>query len=430
LIETYDINHLTDHLFRHESGKIVSVLTKIFGTENLETAEDVVQQTFIDAINVWKLKGIPGNPSAWLFRVAKNKAIDVIRRNKHSVQFDFSDSEKILLTSEYTLIPVMENLWKEELVKDDLLRMMFACCHPAISHENQITLILKTLCGFSTAEIAKAFLTSEDTISKRLYRTKEFFRQNKVPFVIPSIDELKNRTDTVLNAIYLLFNEGYNSTDAEKLIRKDLIEEAMMLCRLLADNEHTQLPAVFALMALMCFHVARSESRLTTEGEIILLPYQDRSKWNHDLILLGNDYMSKAASGNEVSSYHIEAAIAFEHCTAKTFEQTNWKRILELYNFLSKVSPSPIIELNRAVAVLQVHGASAALLVLERIADKRKVESFYLYHSLLGDIYLQLQDSAKAKNHFTAALHQTHSGVEKKLLQNKIEALQKRSFQE
>src|SRR5665213_1511643 len=160
------INKLTDHLFRHEAGKMVSVLTKIFGTENLETAEDVVQQTFIDAINVWKLKGIPDNPSAWLFRVAKNKAIDVIRRNKHSVQYDFNDNERVLLNSEYTMMTTMDNLWKEELVKDDLLRMMFACCHPGISQENQITLILKTLCGFSTAEIAKTFLTSEDTISK------------------------------------------------------------------------------------------------------------------------------------------------------------------------------------------------------------------------------------------------------------------------
>lgn len=423
MTEPYDINNLTDHLFRHESGKMVAVLTKIFGTENLETAEDVVQQTFIDAINVWKLKGIPGNPSGWLFRVAKNKAIDIIRRNKHSILFDFTDNEKILLTSEYTLVPVMENLWKEELVKDDLLRMMFACCHPGISHENQITLILKTLCGFSTAEIAKAFITTEDTISKRLYRTKEFFRQNKIPFVIPSVDELKNRTDTVLNAIYLLFNEGYNSTHAEQLIRKDLIEEAMMLCRLLTDNEHTQLPAVFALMALMCFHLARSESRMTTEGEIILLPYQDRTKWNHKMISLGNEYMNRSACGNDISSYHLEAAIAYEHCTAESFNKTNWIRIIELYEWLSKISSSPIIELNRAVAILQIGGAAAALQALEQIADKRKVETYYLYHSLLGEIYSQLHSCTKAKKCFETAIQQTQSHVEKKLLQNKIAAL-------
>src|SRR6185436_11050951 len=261
-----DIHHLSDHLFRHESGKMVSVLTKIFGTENLETAEDVVQQTFIDAINVWKLKGIPGNPSAWLFRVAKNKAIDVIRRNKHSVQYDFSDNERKLLTSEYSLAATMENLWKEELVKDDMLRMMFACCHPGISEENQITLILKTLCGFSTAEIAKAFLTSEETVSKRLYRTKEFFREQKIKLIIPSVDELKSRTDAVLNSIYLLFNEGYSSTHSDELIRKDLISEAMLLCKMLTENSNTQLPETFALMALMCFHASRSNSRLTSEG--------------------------------------------------------------------------------------------------------------------------------------------------------------------
>src|SRR5687767_3499587 len=277
---------------------MVSVLTKIFGTENLETAEDVVQQTFIDAMQVWKLKGIPDNPSAWLFRVAKNKAIDIIRRNKHSVQYDFSDSERALLKSEYTLAVTMDNLWKEELVKDDMLRMMFACCHPEISEENQITIILKTLCGFSTAEIAKAFLTSEDTVSKRLYRTKDFFRENKIKLEIPSEQKLAERTYAVLNSIYLLFNEGYNSTHSDELIRRDLISEAMLLCKLLTENKNTGFPETFALMALMCFHASRSDSRLTAEGEIILLPYQDRSKWNRELITEGNEYMNKAAFGD------------------------------------------------------------------------------------------------------------------------------------
>jgi len=420
---SYNINQLTDHLFRHESGKMVSVLTKIFGTENLETAEDVVQQTFIDAINVWKLKGIPENPSAWLFRVAKNKAIDIIRRNKHSVQYDFSNSERMLLTSEYTMSITMNNFWKDELIKDDLLRMMFACCHPKISQENQITLILKTLCGFSTAEIAKTFLAPEDTISKRLYRTKEFFRENKIPFTIPSVNELRNRTNTVLNAIYLLFNEGYNSTNAEQLIREDLIDQAMMLCKLLTENYHTQLPEVFALMALMCFHAARSESRLTPEGEIILLPYQDRSKWNKELIELGNEYMNKAAFGNEISTYHLEAAIAFEHCTAESFSKTNWARILELYEWLCKISSSPVLELNKAVAVMQVHGAQSALEALKEISDKKKLETFYLYHSLLGEIYSRLNNYVYAKDFFETAMKLTQSETEKKMLRDKIVAL-------
>jgi RNA polymerase sigma factor (sigma-70 family) len=418
-----DVNQLTDHLFRHESGKMVAVLTKIFGTENLETSEDVVQQTFIDAMQVWKLRGVPENPSAWLFRVAKNKAIDVIRRNKHSIHYDFNDSERILLKSEYSLSITMENLMKQELVKDDMLRMMFACCHPEIAEENQITLILKTLCGFSTAEIAKSFLTGEDTISKRLYRTKEFFRARRIKLEIPSVDELKNRTDAVLNSIYLLFNEGYNSTNAEHLIREDLIGEAMMLCKLLTENKETQQPETFALMALMCFHASRSKSRLTPEGAIVLLPYQDRSKWNKDLIDEGNEYMNKAAFGDKITSYHLEAAIAYEHCSAENFSKTNWKRILQLYEWLCKIAPSPITQLNKSIAVMQVHGAKAALHSLQDIASKKQLETFYLYYSLLGEINSRLNNTEEAKANFKRAIYLTKSTVEKQMLNQKILAL-------
>ncbi len=402
---------------------MVAVLTKIFGTENLETAEDVIQQTFMDALQVWKLKGIPENPSAWLFRVAKNKAIDVIRKNKHSLQYDFNDNERALLKSEYTLTSTMDHLWKEEMISDDMLRMMFACCHQDISQENQITLILKTLCGFSTAEIAKAFLTLEDTISKRLFRTKTFFRNQKIKLEIPSSHELKNRTDAVLNSIYLLFNEGYNSTHSDKLIRKDLIDEAKLLCKLLCDNPQTQQPETFALMALICFHSARSDSRLTTEGEIILLPYQDRKLWNWDLIREGNDYMNKAAVGNTVSTYHLEAAIAYEHCTAPTFEQTNWHQILNYYEMLCAISNSPITEMNRAVAIMQVQGAHEALQFLQNMADHKKLESYYLYHSLLGEIKTRLHNSNEAKQHFEKAMELTQSDVEKKMLKVKMGAL-------
>lgn len=402
---------------------MVSVLTKIFGTENLETAEDVVQQTFIDAMDIWKLKGIPENPSGWLFRVAKNKAIDIIRRNKHSVQYDFNDGGNILLTSEYTLMPAMENIWKEELIKDDMLRMMFACCDPGLPEESQITLILKTLCGFSTAEIAKGFLTTEDTVSKRLYRTKEYFRQNKIKPEIPTVRDLKVRLSSVLNVIYLLFNEGYNSTHSDDLIRNDLIEEALILCKLLTENNYTQQPETFALMALMCYHSSRIKSRLTAEGEIILLPYQDRGKWNIKLIELGNNYLNKASVGDEVSTYHIEAAIAYEHCTAVSFDKTNWKRILELYEWLNRNNSSPVTELNMAVVIMQLDGAAAALNTLENFPDKKKIEKFYLYHSLLGEIYLRLNDRVKAKNSFLTAIGYTNSEKEINLLQEKVKTL-------
>ncbi len=415
-----NINQLTSHLFRHESGKMVAVLTKIFGTENLETAEDVVQQTFIDALQVWKYKGVPDNPSAWLFRVAKNKAIDVIRKNKYNVQYDFNDSERALLKSEYTLATTMENLFKKELVKDDMLRMMFACCHPNISGENQITLILKTLCGFSTAEIAKAFLTSEDTVSKRLYRTKEFFRKEKVKLEIPSVEEIKNRTDAVLNSIYLLFNEGYNSTHVKELIREDLIREALLLCKLLIDNPHTQQPETFALMALMCFHSSRSESRLTATGEIILLPNQDRSKWNAEMLEHGNFYMNKAAYGNTLSTYHLEAAIAYEHCTSPSFDKTNWKSILNYYEMLCKISPSPATLLNKIAVVMQLHGPLVALQQLEEMNDNKKLETIYLYYSLLGELNLRLNRREESKRNFEKAISITQSPSEKALLSSKI----------
>ncbi len=419
-----NIGSLIDHLFRQESGKMVSVLTKIFGTQNLETAEDVVQQTFMEAMNTWELQRIPENPQAWLLRVAKNKTIDIIRRNKHSVRFDFAADERILLTSEYTLSTTIENLFKDEIVKDDLLRMMFACCHPGISRENQIIIILKTLCGFSTSEIASAFIISEDLVSKRLYRTKEFFRKNKIKLEIPSVEDLKFRTHAVLNSIYLMFNEGYYSSHSENLIREELLREAIMLCKLLSQNTHTQLPEVFALIALMCFHSARSESRLTSQGEIILLPLQDRSKWDRELIAEGNRYLNIAAFGNEVSAYHLEAAIAYEHCVAATFDKTNWKQILKLYEWLCKISPSPIASMNKAIAVMQVHGPEKAIEALGQIDDQKKLESYYLYHSLLGEIYTRLNKHSEAREQLETAIRLTQSDTERRILKDKIMALE------
>lgn len=402
---------------------MIAVLTRIFGLENATTAEDVVQETLLQALNVWKFKGIPENPVAWLYRVAKNKAIDVIRKNKYSSAFDFSDQEKQLLTSEYTIGIAIDHFWQEDSIKDDLLRMMFSCCHPDLSPENQITFILKILCSFSTAEIAKTFLCPEDTISKRLYRTKTFFRENKVQFEIPSVAEIKKRTGVVLNAIYLLFNEGYNSTHNEELVRKDLVEEALQLGKWLTEHPHTRLPEVFALMALMCFHTARNDGRLSPEGEIILLPMQDRTKWNTALIAEGNDYMNRAATGNEISAYHFEAAIAYEHCIAQTFNDTNWNRILELYEWLCRLSSSPISELNKAVAVMQVKGPEQAFAALEAIKDRKALESFYLYNGLLGELYFRLGNTEKAKHYLKLSITQTRSEKEKKLLRQKINVL-------
>ena len=420
--DLFKIESTVNHLFRHQSGKMVAVLTRIFGTHNLELAEDVVQETLLSALEQWKIKGVPDNHEGWLFIVAKNKALNLIKKQRGQILFGDNETN-LLLKSGYTIETTFNQLANEDLIKDDQLRMMFVCCHPEISEENQITLILKTLCGFSTAEIAKAFLTSEETISKRLYRTKEFFRENKIQFIIPTVDEIKSRTGAVLNAVYLLFNEGYNSTHSEELIRQDVIEEAVTLCKLLTENKLTRLPEVNALMALMCFHASRSESRLSAEGEIILLPEQDRKKWNRALIEEGSHFFAESASGDNLSSYHLEAAIAFEHCVAKNFEDTNWKLILDYYELLCKISPSPISELNKIVAILHFHGAKKALKELELMKEKKKLETYYLYYSLLGEIYSKLGDKPEAKKQFALAFDLTSSEPEKKILLSKIKRL-------
>lgn len=418
----YDIAKLTDHLFRHQSGKMVAVLTHIFGTENLQTAEDVVQDTLLQALEIWKLKGIPDNPEAWLYRVAKNKAIDIVRRNKFSVQYDFSDNERKLLTSEYTLAATMENLWQDQRITDDLLRMMYACCHPEIAPENRVALILKTLCGFSTAEIAKAFLLPEDTISKRLYRTKEFFRERKIRPEFPGNTDLKERTGTVLKSIYLIFNEGYNATHSDTFIRKDLLQQSIYLCGLLCDNANTQLPEVYAAMALMYLHAARVDSRVSNEGDMILLAEQDRTLWDKHLIDLGNYFLNKAAFGDTLSTYHLEAAIAYEHCSAASFEDTDWNKILMYYNWLVSLSPSPVIALNRLMVIYKLHGAQKTLEETEASPYRADWEKNYLYHSLLGELYLGT-DNAKAKEAFEKALNLTQSAAEQKLIRKKVNQL-------
>lgn len=413
------IQQLTDHLFRREAGKMISVLAKVFGTENLELAEDVVQDTFIAAIQTWPLKGIPENPSGWLSRVARNKAVDIIRRNRFSRQFDFGTGDLALLESGYTLAVTMDAFWQESSIQDDLLRMMFACCHPGIHTESQITLMLKTLCGFSIAEIAKAFLTSEQTISKRLYRTKEFFRTNKVRPGFPEAAQLRPRTEAVLKAVYLLFNEGYNATSSEEHIRKDLIDQAMYLCNLLCENRHTQHPDAFAVMALMCFHSARIDSRMNNEGEIILLADQDRGKWNTNLICRGNDYLNKAAFGEAMSSYHLEAAIAYEHCMASRFEDTAWERILVYYDWLVRLNPSAFTALNRLIVIFKLKGSNEAISEIQQSAHREEWENHYLFHSLMGDI-LVITSAVEATKAYHRAIELTQSKAEKKLLQKKI----------
>ncbi|HTS44306.1 MAG TPA: sigma-70 family RNA polymerase sigma factor [Puia sp.] len=410
-----DINQTIDHLFRHESGKMVAVLTRLFGFPNIEQAEDIVQDTILTALESWKFGKIPPNPQAWLYLTAKNKVIDIIRRRqiKHKIDNDLS----FLLKSEYTLTPAIQEMFTEHEIRDSQLRMMFACCHPSFSQEAQITLMLNTLCGLSVREIADAFLSNDETIQKRLYRTKEKLRNEKISLDYPGADAMQERTDAVLRALYLLFNEGYNSSHPKKLIREDLCEEAMRLTILLTENAKTNLPHTNALLALMCYHVSRFPARMDDKGFIILLKDQDRSRWNHFLIKAGNEYLSRSASGGNLHEYHIEAAIASLHANAKAYENTDWERILNLYTLLLRMNDNPVVALNRCLVIGETKGCEAAIIELEKM--KSLQENCY-YQTSLGEMYLKNGNKMEANKHFIHALSLTSSLVEKNLIRSKI----------
>jgi len=414
------IHDTVNQLFRQESGKMISVLIKIFGTENIQLAEDVIQDALIAAIEKWELNGIPENPTAWLYRVAKNKAIDIIRRKKHSSTIDFSDPERKLLTSEYTLAPTMDTFWQEDQIEDDFLAMMYACCHPELTLDNQITFILKSLCGFSTHEISKAFLTSEDTISKRIYRTKSYFRKHKIKPEIPSYKAIKPRTKAVLRTLYLMFNEGYNSSHSNALIRKDIISQSIFLTKALLQHKESQLPESYALLALMYFHTSRLEGRLNSLGNLVILKHQNRTIWDKEMIQLGNSYMNKAAFGPLLTSYHLEAAIAYEHCIAPTYNKTNWKNIINYYNMLYKLNQDPVVYLNRCLVVLELEGPFKALEDLKHIKNDPFLQKYYLYYAIMGSIHQQINLKKQAKEYFKTALNHTKSAPEIALLKEKI----------
>jgi RNA polymerase sigma factor (sigma-70 family) len=394
------VSGIVDHLFRHESGKMVSVLVRLFGSQHIEQIEDSVQDALVRAMELWKIKGVPANPTAWLIQVAKNRMLDTLRRNKRSVPLVIDTDSERQHSSGSQAMPsgdlLQEELHQEELIRDDLLRMMFTCCHPSIGTEAQSTLILKILCGFSTAEIAKAFLTNEETIQKRLYRAKELFRERKVVYKIPSANELPERLTSVLQAIYLLFNEGYNSTHAQ-----------------------TAQPQVFAQMALICFHAARTDGRLDANNNIVLLPDQNRSRWDDGLIERGIYYLGKSATGEIVSRFHLEAGIAYEHCIAPSFAETNWKAILDLYDILLQVAPTLVAELNRAVVLAEAQGVESALAALQNL-DAKPLANYYLYHALLGDMLRRLGRTAEARPHLERALALTKAPAEQRLLRQKL----------
>ncbi|MCE3226822.1 MAG: sigma-70 family polymerase sigma factor, partial [Bacteroidetes bacterium] len=373
---------------------MVAVLTRVFGLKNIEQAEDIVHDTILKALETWRFGNLPENPQAWLYKAAKNKAIDVLRRQQ--LKYKIDNDIAYLLKSEYTLAPTLNEMFTENEIKDSQLRMMFACCHESFATEVQITLMLKTLCGLSTKEIGNAFLSNEETIGKRLYRTREKIREENITLDYPGADAMTQRTDAVLKALYLMFNEGYNSSHPEKLIREDLCEEAMRLCIILSENIKTNLPQTNALLAMMCYHVSRFNARLDDKGMIILLKDQDRSQWNWFLIGKGNEYLDLSSSGEMLYDFHIEAIIAYVHANAKSYEDTDWKLILEMYTHLLNRTGNPMVQLNRCLALGEVQGYDVA--IKELLSMKWFGENCY-YNSTLGDLYLKSGNKVKAKEH-------------------------------
>ncbi|HWD90354.1 MAG TPA: DUF6596 domain-containing protein [Mucilaginibacter sp.] len=403
---------LIPYLYRTEFRKITAVLCRLFGIEHITIAEDIVGDTFLLAAETWGLKGIPANPAAWLYIVAKNKTRDFLKRNtifneKVSPQVQYSTDESHEI--EVDLSPTNIN--------DSQLQMMFAICYPGIPPESQIGLSLRILCSFSIDEIADAFLTNKETINKRLYRAKEKLKQDKVRIEMPSGTEVGKRIENVLTTLYLLFNEGYYSSNRNTVLTKDLCLEAMRLTHMLTENEITDKPEVNALLALMCFHASRFDARVDKDGELILYEDQDISLWNKELIKQGEYYLNRAAKGDILSKYHLEAAIAYWH-TAERSSPEKWEKVLSLYNRLLMVEYSPLAALNRTYALAKVYGNETAITEAEKLG----LDQSHLYHSLLGELYSGV-DTKKAIGHFTIASKLTKTSADKNVIKKKIEKL-------
>jgi RNA polymerase sigma factor (sigma-70 family) len=408
----------SDHLFRREAGRMVATLTRVFGVHNLALAEDVVQDAFCRALEVWKYRGMPENPSAWLMATAKNRALDVLRRQRTAQTF--APELGRLLDSEWTLAPAVAELFGANTIKDDLLRMMFSCCHPRLAEEVQVALILNILCGFSIVEIASAFVSSHAAIEKRITRGKKILAGSKHLFDIAAPADVPARLPAVHRALYLLFNEGYHGASSESPVRAELCHEAMRLTAVILDHPSGAVPATYALSALMCLNAARLPGRVDGSGNLTSLFDQDRLLWDQSLVHEGLKLMELSASGPELTEYHIEAAIAAAHSTASKPEDTNWETIISLYDELIAIRPSPIVALNRAIAVAERDGPERGLQELDAIEDRARLAEYPFYSAALGELELRRGRREIARAHFRAALALARNPMEHRFLEQRV----------
>lgn len=383
-------------------------------------AEDVVQDAFCRALAVWKFHGLPENPSAWLMIAAKNRALDVLRRERTARTF--APELGRLLESEWTLVPAVEELFGANAIKDDLLRMMFSCCHPRLQEEAQVALVLNILCGFSVAEIASAFVVTHAAIEKRITRAKKVLAASKRLFNVAQGEEFSARLPAVQRALYLLFNEGYHGPSAESAVRAELCREAMRLAALLHEHPLAATPATHALSALMCLHAARLPARVDASGDLNSLFDQDRSQWDRKLAAEGERLIELSATGPELTEYHVEAAIAWIHANAHGAEDTDWGRIISLYDRLMTIRPSPVVALNRAIAVARQEGAERGIEEIRAIADCDRLAAYPFYFAALGQLELRRGKQGVAREHFRAALALARSPMERRFFEQRLTA--------
>ncbi len=405
-------NEIIDHLFRHQFGKMVSILTKKFGFQHLETIEDAVQDTFIKAINTWRDK-VPENPEAWLTAAAKNRMIDIFRSINAEKERP-AKMEKVIEALK------LEELFLDDEVEDSQLRMIFTACHPMLDPKEQIAFALKTISGFSINEIASALLAKQETIKKRLQRARKLIATENIEFEIPSGQELSSRLARVLEVLYVIFSEGFHSNKKEIVIRKDLCAEAMRLLKMMINKPILRTNNAHALFALMCFHAARLEAKVNEQNELINLSKQDRSKWHMPLIFMGNEAMNKAVEGiDRFSSYHYEAAIASEHLRAPSFDKTNWKIIDQWYRELYKLQASANIKLSIAVVNLQLNNFKESKLFLDDIDPAKLAQKAHLYYATFAEYYFKTKDKEKSLKNILLALSKVTNKSEYKFFLSK-----------
>ncbi len=410
---------LEEHLFRHEAGRLVSILTRLFGIQNLALAEDVVQDAFCRALETWKFHGVPRNPSAWLMTAAKHRALDALRRESTARRFA-PDLERELAV-EWALAPAVEEVFDAAGFNDAQLRMMFSCIHPRLPEETQIALVLHLLCGFSIDETAAAFLKNCAAMERRLTRAKQQLAKSQTLFRLSQSD-VAARLPAALRALSLLFNEGYHGSSRGAVVRTELCEEALRLVYLLLETPLTATPAAHAAAAVFNLHAARLPGRVDPAGNLTPFEDQDRSRWDSARIAEGRRQLEFSATGDELTTFHVEAAIAHLHAEALSALETDWTAIVSLYDVLMHIQPSPVVALNRAVAVAQRDGPSSGLEEIARIEDQQRLARYPFFFTAVGEFELRLGHVAEARRSFEAALKVARNAAETRFLMERLQS--------